>query len=672
MLCAGIMASTEAYAQMANDAPVISDIPDQNITAGQAFTYAVSASDADNDALVYSLGSSPSGATIDATTGVITWQTDSSDVAGSPYAFVVNVYDGTESDSMSFIVTVYAQIYPLMRTVEINDYTAKGPALNDRDKFGSSVASLGDLDGDGIHDIAVGAQMDDGGSGAIHIMYMSANGAPKKTAVIDGATPNGPALDHNDHFGVSVASLGDLDNDGVSDIAVGAKVADDGYGPYEGSLYIIYMRADGTIKSTVEINDTTTNGPVLSALGGFGASVASLGDLDNDGISEIAVGESRGGDGALHIMYMGADGTIKSTVEVNGTTTNGPALSALGGFGASVASLGDLDGDGISEIAVGESRGGGNTGALHIMYMGADGTIKSTVEVNGTTTNGPALSALGGFGASVASLGDLDGDGISEIAVGESRGGGNTGALHIIYMGADGTIKSTVEVNGTTTNGPTLDNLDKFGVSAASLGDLDGDGIPDIAVGASGDDANGDRKGTIHIMLTKDRAPATSAPRITAGFTSAQSSSSQSPSDSSNPQPPDEPNPQPPNEYPPVFIGLNTGAVVTAGNLFTDTFCAEDPDGDAVRVTLYEHPSGVDIRDSVGICGYGYLVKEIIWQTDADDVGTHTFTLKATDGMHQTTQPYTITVVPGNENVAAPYMSPILPIGIYDLLIIKM
>ena len=304
-----------------------------------------------------------------------------------------------------------------------------------------------------------------------------------------------------------------------------------------------------------------------------------------------------------------------------------------------------MDSDGIPDIAVGEIRGGSNTGALHIIYMNANGTIKNTVEINGTTANGPALSPLGGFGASVASLGDLDGDGTPDIAVGENRGGaGNTGALHIIYMNADGTIKNTVEINGTTANGPTLDSQDKFGISVASLGDLDGDGIPDIAVGASGDDANGDRKGTIHIMLTKDRASDISAPRIAAGpiFTYAQSSSNQQPTDKSSQKPPaDKPTKKPSG---PEFVNFPHHITITAGNTFTRDIDARDPDGGTLKFSLTAlnnsdrrlHISNAQINPSSGL---------ITWNTGPGDVGEYSFSVSVTAGASYTTQAFIVTVV---------------------------
>ncbi len=125
----------------------------------------------------------------------------------------------------------------------------------------------------------------------------------------------------------------------------------------------------------------------------------------------------------------------------------------------------------------------------------SDGTVDSTVEINDSTTNGPELANGYWFGGSVANIGDLDGDGVNDLAVGanlDSGAGTKEGAVHIMFMNTDGSVDSTVEIDDDTTNGPTLTNNDRFGVSVANIGDLDGDGVNDLAVGARLDDIKSD------------------------------------------------------------------------------------------------------------------------------------------------------------------------------------
>ena len=132
-----------------------------------------------------------------------------------------------------------------------------------------------------------------------------------------------------------------------------------------------------------------------------------------------------------------SEGSVKSTLEINDSTTNGPDLSNNDLFGWSVANIGDLDGNGITDIVIGaiqDDAGGKNRGAVHIIFMEGDGSVKSTVEINDSTENGPTLSAKDQFGTSIANIGDLDGDGVSDLAVGAVEGEDPDGKVHIMFM----------------------------------------------------------------------------------------------------------------------------------------------------------------------------------------------------------------------------------------------
>ena len=394
-----------------------------------------------------------------------------------------------------------------------------GPVLSNGDSFGRSVALLGDLDGDGVADLAVGARGEwQGGSyrGAVFVLFMNTDGTAKSSTEIARDIGGGPKLGWHDRFGNSATSLGDLDGDGVPDLAVGAFTDLTG-GTRRGAVYVLFMNTDGTAKSSTKIATGYGGGPMLSDFDSFGRSVASLGDLDGDGVADLAVGangdDTGGRDrGAVHVLMMNIDGTVKSSTKIGGV----PALSNGDSFGSSMESLGDLDGDGVADLAVGAYRddsGGRDRGAVHVLLMNTDGTVKSSTKIASGIGGGPELSNRDMFGSSVTSPGDLDGDGVPDLAVGaffDSTEGTRRGAVHVLLMNADGTAKSSTKI-ASSSSGPALSDFDYFGSSVASLGDLDGDGMADLAVGANGDGTCGQRRGAVHMLSMSPSAAPTLA-----------------------------------------------------------------------------------------------------------------------------------------------------------------
>jgi hypothetical protein len=347
---------------------------------------------------------------------------------------------------------------------------------------------------------------------------MNSSGTVKSSVKIASGLNGGPTLADSDVFGFSLAPLGDLDGDGVVDLAVGTAFDDTG-GTDRGAVHVLLLNPTGTVKSTVKLASNTNGGPSLANGNDFGASVASLGDLDGDGVVDLAVGADRdnaGGTftGAVYVLLLNHDGTAKSNLKIANNTNGGPTLSNSELFGDAIASLGDLDGDGITDLAVGaQGNGSGGTlrGAVYVLLLNASGSVKTSVKIASNTNGGPVLPDVSRFGTGVVSLGDLDGDGVIDLAVGaagDSTGGDSyteRGAVHILFMNSNGTVKSSMKIASGLNGAPSLADNDSFGSSIAVLGDMDGDGITDLAVGAQGDQTGGSPRGAVHILFLNAR-----------------------------------------------------------------------------------------------------------------------------------------------------------------------
>jgi len=324
-------------------------------------------------------------------------------------------------------------------------------------------------------------------------------------------------VDSGDRFGASAALLGDLDGDGVGDVAVGAPSDDDG-GLATGTVWILFLDPDGGVRSAQGISNSQGGfSGVLDGGDTFGTSLAALGHLDGDGLSELAVGAPGGG--TLWILFLESDGTVRSHQRLGGSLTEEQRS-----FGSALAALGDLDGDGVADLAAGVSGdddGGTNQGAVRILFLEVDGSIRSESKISATQGNFLGdLDPGDQFGAALAFLGDLDGDGRPELAVGADQdddGASNQGALWILSLLTNGTVHAHAKVSATQ-GGFTgdLDPSDRFGVSATGIGDLDGDGEADLAVGASGDDDGGINRGAVWVLFRNSDGTIRSQQKISA------------------------------------------------------------------------------------------------------------------------------------------------------------
>jgi hypothetical protein len=319
----------------------------------------------------------------------------------------------------------------------------------------------------------------------------------------------GGVLDPNDRFGKSAAGLGDLDGDGVLDLAVGAY-QDTDTGTVKGAVWILFLNANGTVKTQQKINELNGGfGGDLDTTDYFGYSVAGLGDLDDDGVEDLAVGAVLDGKGAVWILRLNSNGTVEGGAEdqpdrrrIRRHHQRERVRLVPGGN----RRPGRRRGRGSCRRPGRRVRRRLPEGAVWILFLNADGTVRSEQKISQTSGGfGGMLSGGGLFGCSVCALDDLDGDGIEDLGVGQLLGNdGDTaqGAAWVLFLDTDGTVLDEQKISATQGSfGGDLDANDNFGRSVAALGDLDGDGNVDMAVGARNDDDGGSNLGAAWILF---------------------------------------------------------------------------------------------------------------------------------------------------------------------------
>ena len=295
----------------------------------------------------------------------------------------------------------------------------------------------------------------------------------QKISQITGGLLGG--LENSDRFGSCVASLGDLDGNGVADLAVGA-VGDDAGGMDRGAVWILYLNPNGTVMTHQKISDTQGGfGGGLADGDTFGASVAAVGDLDGDGFGDLAVGAWP--DQPLVVVYRGGP---------KGIDPEKPSwvLASPGGddgliFGSNLTSAGDLNGDGYADMIVAEDADasfGGPPGRFLIYFGGPDGPA-STPSIILHPTDPAQLAASG-----IAEAGDVDGDGFPDLVAlaphADETGGPG---LYLYRGGPSGPSDATRVLLASLPIDP-----DCFTPPLSPTpGDLNGDGFADVVVGLS-------------------------------------------------------------------------------------------------------------------------------------------------------------------------------------------
>ncbi len=370
------------------------------------------------------------------------------------------------------------------------------------DNAGISVAGAGDVNGDGFDDLLIGAHLNnDGGADAGGAYLVLGSAAPTSGSLSTAIQYSGEAA--GNQAGRSVAGAGDVNGDGFADMLIGAPFNNDG-GASAGAAYLVLGSATPTSANLSTAVQYTGEAAGHQA----GQSVAMLGDTNRDGLADMLIGAPLNGDsganaGAIYLVIGSA------APASNNLSAAGVQFSGSGGenVGQSVAGPGDVNGDGFADMFAGaplNDSAAADAGAAYLVFS-RPGIPPNSLSVVGIQYAGEGAGDQAG--TNIGSAGDVNGDGFADLLVGAPFNSSvDTGAAYLI-LGSAGLTSANLST--TIRYGGALTNDQASAVSGA--GDVNGDGLADLLVGATGNDTIFSNAGGSYLIFGESLSSHTSS-----------------------------------------------------------------------------------------------------------------------------------------------------------------
>jgi hypothetical protein len=396
------------------------------------------------------------------------------------------------------------------------------------DSAGTSVSAAGDINGDTIDDLIIGApgsspDTTESYSGASYVVFGSDQGLPNPLNLSElngsnGFVINGVSAD--DESGTSVSAAGDINGDNIDDLIIGAPYSSAG----AGASYVVFG-SDQPWAGSLDLSGLDgSNGFVINGVNesdSLGISVSEAGDINGDGIDDLIIGAILAGtpgaySGAGYVVF-GSEQGLLNPLNLSGLTgSNGFVIDGVGNgdsLGTSVSSAGNINGDDFDDLFISApdaDPNGSSSGASYVVF-GSDQAWPSSLNLSGLNgSNGFVINGVSAgdySGTSVSAAGDINVDGMDDLIIGASLAdpnGDGSGASYVVF-GSDQAWAGALNLstlngaNGFVING--VNAGDESGTSVSAAGDINRDNFDDLMIGAPLADPNGDDSGASYVVF---------------------------------------------------------------------------------------------------------------------------------------------------------------------------